>query len=428
MGLFDRIFHLREAPGMGKTTCADEPQEQTKGGSFGSDAVRVADRNTALTVAAWYRGVELRANTMSQLVMQYQKKNDTVHGGNFAIDMRGDGKRLNYMLQVQPNPTMTAAQMWKQLEIDKIMQGNALIYVKRSADGEIASLWLCTFGSLNKVSMTYTLSYNGERGMVTLTNVPQDDVLHVRNTFSNDHGLTGVATLRHAREALSLAATNDKMVKDTAAKGGKMKLLLQEERGFQQGMGRANKNQLKEMQKKLAGELYDNDVILLNNIANVTPISQNLQQQDISTIRKFSVREVARYLSVPPSLLMDDTNSSYKTPEAATQEFLMRTIAPAGNDWEQELNAKLLGVEGWPAHRFKFDEDDLMRLDPKGRAEIGKALIESGVMCPDELRGWYDLPTITGGDRHFISTNLQPVDAPVVAGNVSDGGGKGGEG
>jgi len=413
------------------TSSASSASGASSGGNYGGHEVQVVSQSAALSVAAFYRAAELRANTMGQLVMEYQKKNDKTHGNNYEKDCRGAGKRLNYLLQVQPNPTMTWAQLVKQAELQRIFQGNAVIYIERDSWGEVSALWLCSSANLLSLGgdFKYNLQYNAFGGVIAKNGVDSIDVLHIRNTFSNDYGLTGVSTLRYAREALSLAATNDKLVKDTAAKGGKMKLLLQEEKTGTFGMGRANKKELEKATAKLQQDLYDNDVVLLSNIANVSPISQNLQQQEISTIRNFSVREIARFMGVPAILLMDDSNSSYKSPEAATQEFLLRTISPLGNDWEMEMNAKLLGVEGYPTHRFHFNEESLMRLDPTGRANIGKVLLETGVKCVNELRAEYDLPTVEGGDQHLISTNLQKLDdikvgknqAPTPQDNVEKG-------
>lgn len=412
---FATMFQRREAqPGLGKCADGGEGGTQSKGASFANNVVHVNTATGALSIAAWHRGVEIRCNTMSQLVMEYQKKNDKAHGGNYEQDNRADGKRLNYLLQVQPNPMMTWPQLIKAAEFQRIHQGNALIYIERDSYDEIKAFWLCSSGSILLSEFRYNLSYNRPGGQVSLVGVRPDDVLHIRNTFSNDFGLTGMATLKFARPSLDLAATNDKLVTETAAKGMRQKLLVQEDKQTGFGLGRANKKELEKITDKLSEDVADKDVILLSNIASVTPISTNLQQQEINQIRAFSVAEVARYLGVPKIMLMASENESYKTPEAATQEFLLRTIQPLSHDWETELNAKILGYEGYPQHRFHFNDDSLMRLDPLGRATIGEKLIQTGVKCVNELRADYDLPAVEGGDRHFISTNLQPVDSPTV--------------
>lgn len=420
-------FFRREAGSQPPADVASETP-QSKGASFGDHAVQVNSATGALSVATWYRAMELRMNTMSQLVMELQKKMADTHGGNYQQynDSILDGARLNYLLQVQPNPTMTWTTLIKQAEFQRVHQGNAVIFIERDVlSDNIKNFWLCSSASLNTANNTYTITYNTTTGPTSKVGVDSLDVLHIKNTFSNDWGLTGVSTLRYARETLSVAATNDKLVKDSAAKGMRQKLLLQEDKQNGFGLGRANKKELEKVQKQLQEDVYDKDVILLNNIANVTPISTNLQQAEINLIRAFSVNEVCRFLGTPLIMVMHPQNETYKTPEAATQEFLLRTIQPLAHDWEMELNAKILGSKLYPQFRFKFRDESLMRLDPIQRANIGKTMIETGVKCVNELRADYDLPKVEGGDRHFISTNLQAVDAPVVSQNNAQGGGEG---
>lgn len=413
----------------GQTPASPQEEPVAKGGSFSSECeVQVNSATAALSVAAFYRAMELRSNTMSQLVMEFQQKQRQSCGGNF-VKYEGtkqgfDGVMLNYLLQLRPNPTMTWSQLMKQAEQLRVFQGNAVIYMERDESHNISAFWLASKAMMNTITHQYELLIQKPGGFVSLTEVDGSDVLHLRNTFSNDCGLTGVATLRYARAVLSLAATNDKLVTETAAKGMRQKLLVQETQQAGLGLGRANKKELQKITEQLDKDIANKDVIMLSNIAQVTPISTNLQQQEINALRSFSVREVARIMGVPAVMLMDDSNSSYKTPEAATQEFLLRTIQPLAHDWEQEMNAKILGPGLYGTYRFKFDDKSLMRLDPMGRANLDKVLVETGVKCVNELRADYDLPSVEGGDRHFISTNLQPVDNPTVGqqAQVQEGG------
>ena len=102
---------------------------------------------------------------------------------------------------------------------------------------------------------------------------------------------------------------------------------------------------------------------------------------------------------------MEDAGSSYKMPEHATQEFLLRTIQPRIREWEDELNSKLLREEDFGRRRIHVCELALRRLDAKGQAEIDKLHMEAG-WAVNEIRSQYDLPNIEGGDLHYISTNL----------------------
>lgn len=425
MNIFGFNISKREAiptPAFANNSEPEEVQEeavgqpQNAGADFGSNKIFVTQADAALKIAAWYRGVELRANTMSQLCMQYQKFDN--NGKNYVQATRGAvAQRMNYLLQVQPNPTMTWAVMMRQSEINLLHEGNAVWYIDRDEGGEVRAFWLCSDATLNISAMTYTITYNGLGGAMTLTNVKSADVIHIRNTFTQYNGLVGVSTLQYAGNVLSLSATNEKQAFDNAGKGGKLKLLIQEEKQASFGIGgRASKKELQKVTDQLNEELYTKDVVLLNNVCGVHPISMTLQQQELDAMRRLSVSDVGRLLGCPLSLLMDYSNSSYKTPEAASQELLTRTIAPRIREWEDEFNTKLVGMEGYGKMRFHLCELPLLRMDLMQQANIDKLHLETGVMSVNELRARYDLPAVDEGDRHYISTNLAEVGSAKLNG------------
>lgn len=405
-----RVVELREFPSQPACGAVEPEQQQGKGASYGDHSVHIGGGNVhgSLTVSAWYRGIELRANTMSQLPLILQRY-DATHG-NYIEDRKLPGSiHLNYLLQVRPNPMMSRVVFMRQAEENRILKGNAVIYIERDSSGEVVALWLCDTATLNIVRNSYYLTYIDENGYVAKSDVPASDVLHIRNSFTDYNGLVGIPTLVFASRSLSISATSDNETLDNAGKGGKMKLLVQEDKAPNFGLGRANKDQLRKITNQLNQDIYQQDVVLLSNIVGVTPISQNAQQMEMLESRKFSVSDIARFLSVPKALLMDDSGSSYKSPEAATQEFLLRTLAPAICEWETELMEKLIGVEGFGTRRIHLCEKPLLRLDAKGQAEIDKMQLEMGVKSPNELRADYDLPSIQDGDKHYLSTNLAAV-------------------
>ena len=147
----------------------------------------------------------------------------------------------------------------------------------------------------------------------------------------------------------------------------------------------------------------------MSNAANAHVISQNAQQLQLLEQRGFSVSDIARITGVPRQLLMDDSNSSYKTPEASLQSFMTYQIQPTVSLMEDEFNAKLLSEADFNARRIHFCDTKLRRLDPAKQAELDKKDMEMGIKSVNELRGEHDLPVIDGGDAHYVSTNLAEV-------------------
>ena len=403
----ERDMHTPPTP---PTAGEEVPQERPKGsGNYGKRIQVVRGQKSALSIAAFYRATEIRATTMGQLIMEYQRK--ASQGGNYVPFLHGEATRLNYLLQVRPNPLMTATVLMQQAEVERIMRGNAYIYIERDMQGEVTALWLAQNGGYDVLTDSYNLTYNAPGGAVSLVGVRSENVIHIPNTFRNSGGLQGLPTLMFAERALSIAATNDVETLNNAAKGGKMKILLQEdkEKGFGVG-GRAKASEIRKAARTLQQDLdQGDDVISVNNVLQASVISQNAEQMQLIEQRGFSVAEIARIMGVPKPLLMDDSNSSYKTPEASLQSFMTYTIQPAIGLWEDELNSKLLGVEDFGKRRIHLCERNLRRLDPTAQAQLDKLHLETGVASVNELRAAHDMPTVENGDAHYVSTNLAEV-------------------
>jgi HK97 family phage portal protein len=413
--IFSQLFQFREAPqppsgftpGVPHSTDPRDPSNQPpKGGNWEANVVRPIGR-TSLLVPAWYRGVSLIMQTMGQMITQYQRK--TADGGNFIEDRYGKNGELNWLLQVRPNPLMTASQLQEQIEYRKIYYGNAYVYIERGLDGYPKNLWLCTGGSYNPLMDTYTLVYNTEHGVRLKVMTDSQNVLHFKNVFMSEDFYMGLPTLEFAFKALSIAATADEQALQDVAKGGKHKVLIQEQQSQTTGTrGRANQNELKKMKEQFAQDWMANDVALLDNVADAKIISQTSQQLQLLENRSFQVSDLARILGIPRIMMMEDAGSSYKMPEHATQEFLLRTVQPRIREWEDELNSKLLTPRDFGKRRIHVCELALRRLDAKGQADIDKIHLETG-WSPNEIRAQYDLPSIKEGDAHYVSTNLAEV-------------------
>ena len=422
MDNFFRNWFKREAtPGVPATTNPNAPEnQQTGGGNWEAKVVRPNGRRSLL-VPAWCRGVSLIMQTMGQMVTQYQKLNS--EGGNFVEDRWGLGRKLNYLLQVRPNPLMTASEMQEQIEFRKIYWGNAFVYIERDGYGDPRYLWLCTGGGYNPIMDTYDVTYNDLRGPKIGMSVPSKDILHYKNVFLTEDMYMGIPMIWVAQNSLSIAATGNEQALQDMAKGGKMKMLLSQQSEAKQGLlgtGLYNKDAVKDYAKEVENDWQDQDVVILRGYEHAQIVSQTAQQLQLLESRGYEVSEIARILGIPRIMMMEEQGSNYKMPEHATQEFLLRTIQPRIRKHEDELNSKLLGESDFGKRRIHVCELPLRRLDAKGQAEIDKLHLESG-WSVNELRAAYDLPAIAEGDAHYVSTNLAEVGSEKLR---SNGGGR----
>ena len=410
-----RFFKKRENPTPVETLAKDKDAETTDGRSVNWQGNIITPRGMkSLMVPAWFRGVSLIMQTMGQMEVQYQYRDK--EGGNYIEARWGDSRRLNYLLQVRPNPYMTASQLQEQIEFCKIYFGNAYVYVERDEEGVEKALWLCTDGQMNIGDNTYWLQYTSAPGYVrTLYSVPMADVLHFKNVFLTPDLLYGIPTLDFAMKSLQLSATGDDQALQDLAKGGKYKVLLQEKDNQPIGTrGRANANSLKDITRRFRDDWAANDVLLLDNVADAKMLSQTAQQLQLLESRGFEVKSLARLLGIPLAMMMEGDGGSYKMPELATQEFMLRTIQPRIREHEDEMNSKLLGINDFYKHRIHICEKALRRLDPMQQANLDDHHLRTGVMTINELRQQYDLPAIENGDEPLASANLMTLKALIA--------------
>ena len=246
------------------------------------------------------------------------------------------------------------------------------------------------------------------------------DVMHFKNVFLTDDYYMGLPTLDFAFKSLQIAATADDQALQDVAKGGKHKILLREEKQPSMGTQRNSPNELRKTVKRFEGDWQGHDVVLLDNVLDPTIISQTAQQLQLLENRGFQVSDLARILGVPRIMMMEDAGSSYKMPEHATQEFMLRTIQPRIREWEDGMNAKLLTAGDFGKRRIHVCELPLRRLDAKGQAEIDKIHLETGVNTVNELRNQYDLPSIADGDEPMASANLMTLKALIAKGDITE--------
>lgn len=428
MGFFNNIFRgaqKREqaAPTSGTTSTSGD-DKKVQGGSFRENIIRARDPQTALTVSAVYRAIELRAKTIAQMPVQYRKK-DVSHN-NFTPWMTGLGRKINYLLQVEPNPIMTASELWAQVQINRLQLGNGFVYIERDMFGDPKHLWLAICGGYNMVNATYNITYLSEFGIVNRVEVPAKDVLHFPNTYRYMNGFWGVPTIQYATETLSLIKTQKAQALDSAAKGGRVKLLIGEEKPATAAgtlaHGMFAKNEAQKYARELQDEMYaGQDILALRGLDKVHSISMTSTEMQLVEQLGLSYDDVARFYGVPRPLLMLDTNSHYNDYSNATMEFMSRTIAPDKVDMEKEIFRKLVGPSQYGFYDIHLCERPLLAMDLERQAKVDQYNLQTGVKTVNELRAEHDMPSVEKGDIIYVSTNLAELGSEKLS-KASSGG------
>ena len=412
MELFGNNFNLfrkREAdpsakpvPGVPVTTDPNHPSNQTvEGGDYAERIVPVRSPESACSVSAVYRAITLRGDTMSVMPVQYRKKD--FERDNFVQDMRGLGRRINYLLQEEANPIMTAPDLWNLVELNRTLTGNGFVYIERDEFGFPLHLWLV--------------------GYRTEVNVPTSDVLHFPNNFRYPNGW-GKSTLLYAFEALTLNRTLRSQALDTAAKGGRIKGIISEKQP-QQGVGTLaygllNQSEVQKTAQEMQKKFYSgHDIVSMHGLESFQNLSMTAQDMQMLEQLGITYDDVARYWGVPRPLLMLDTNSHYNDYQNATMEFHTRTILPLKNRNEKEIARKLIGMKDYGTRDIHICEDPLMVMDPERRAKVAQLKMQAGLCTVNEARRDFDMPAVEDGDVPMASANLMTLKALIAKSDAS---------
>ena len=412
------------AHGTGVPANTNQQPPEVKSASFEERIVRITRPEMTPTIASIYRAVELKAKTIGQMEMQYQRKD--AEKGNFVQSMYGDGRLMNWMLQKRPNPLMTGAELFQQMSVHRELLGNAFVYIERDDVGTPVNFWLALCGGYNELNGTYTLTWLSEDGVKSGFEIPREDVIHWRNTYrSGMNGFMGIPTHVYAIQTLSIIATQKQLALETAAKGGRTKLLIGEDKPAQPNGTMAAGLFNKETMQKYADEISDRiavkDVTALRGLDKVFQISMTAQDMQMMEMLGISNDDIARYYSTPRPLLMLDTNSHYNDYKNATMEYLQRTILPLAGELEDLFDVTFLNEYDFGRRRFHMCELPLMRMDLESQAKVDQYNLQTGAKTVNEIRRQYDMPAVPNGDIVYVSTNLAELGSAKLR-DVSAGG------
>lgn len=410
MNWIDRIFKREAAE-------AEPKQQAAVGADYKQNVVWAGTPTRAMKIAAVFRAVNLISSGLASLKLEYKRKDRAK--GYFKLDDGIKGKRMNYVLSVQPNRRMNASVFMKNLVSQILLQGNAYVLPVKNIYGDIEALYLLTPGSVahDKVMNLYHVSdaVNLLSGVYS-----SEEILHFKNV-SDDGGYTGISTIRYAALTLGIAATSDNETLKRFATGGRFKAILKNNTSTK-GWGEYQDEQLKAHGDDLQDAINrGDDILAVKGDVDVSPLSMTSADMQFLESRKFTIREIARFFNVPPSKLMDDSNSNYKSVEVSNIAFYTEALQPIVTEIEREFSAKLLNEWNYQDYKFCFDLSALYALDLESKARWDKNRLENGIVSVNDLRRERDVEPVDKGDDVYLSVNLAPIGSAKLNGEkISD--------
>jgi HK97 family phage portal protein len=377
----------------------------------------------SLKIATLWRCVNLLSDSIASLPLY-----PYVWRGNWKVV--DETNSLYNLLNVQANSFQGAYIFKKLAVIQTLLKGNAYILIDRVKTGEVLSLTLLNPDyiqiQVNGVLITAITDVTalGDNLDIKYVNTlsqrvyDKSQIVHLIN-YPDANGLGGISTLGYAASVLNLAYNVNEHSSGFFKGGTNLAGILRPIAGVnitKEKSIKAKQDFINSLTPSLGGT--SGGLVVLDSGLEYQPISLNAVDSEMMKNKSFNVLEICRFFNVPPSLAFSET-AKYSTAEQQSLDFLNNGLLPLCEKIENEMFRKLYLPSQWLGNELRFDVENIIRLDAKTKIDVLKLQIECGVKTPNEGRTLYNMSyPVTGGNKAFISTNLQLLDNPAVQGQA----------
>lgn len=378
MGFFD-LFKIEEEK---------EPVEEQRSGIAsissilnGTDGMTIEQVEKIPAVQACSN---LITNTIASLPV-YLYREDA--NGNISR-IRGDYRE--FLLNNEPNLTVNAFNMKKQLTKDFIFLGGSYLKVDWK-NNKIEELWNLKSDKVHVIK--YQSGYKTSSKVKYLHNCDlefdADEVVQVLNDSYD--GATTKGLLHTGVDTFTVALNEVDYTKNVYKKGAlPMGVLKSANRLSNDAL-----NRLKiAWQNLYSGVKNSGSTVILEEGLDYQPISLDPDKLKLSDSKKHTTAEICRLFNVPQSLI-DSASNKYGSLEQNNIDFIQKTLMPIIANIECAFNkALLLESEKKDGYFFVFDTSEIGRGTEKEQYDALKVGLDAGIVSVNEARAKMNLKPV----------------------------------
>lgn len=387
-----------EVPAGTMPTSASNFLEVITGMGFGATSSGVAvNTETALGVPAIWTAVNFLSGTLAGLPLQvYRRKGEgreRVSGG------------LANILHDAINDEMSSFE-WRKYSFDQVFTGGrAFTFIERNAAGRVVNLWPLDPGAMTVRINGWRRTYRYTEGMRTLE-YEASEIIDLPFMLKSDR-VSHRGPIQANRDVIALAIAATEFGSKFFQNGGVPPFAVTG--NFQSGraMDRAGED-LRDAIRKAAKE--SRQALVLPDGLEIKPIGADAEKSQLVELKRFSIEEIARVYSLPPTFLQDLTHGTFSNTEQQDLHFVKHTLKRWVEQTEQELNLKLFGRTPRGGQYVEFNVDGLLRGDFKTRMDGYAQGIQNAILTPNEVRRRENLPDMQDADRLFIQGATVPIE------------------
>ncbi|CAJ0861886.1 hypothetical protein AMST5_01438 [freshwater sediment metagenome] len=309
------------------------------------------------------------------------------------------------------NDWTSSSALRTQLAIDAMLHGDGFALANRLPSGEIFELIRLMPGSVvvfydpNTGEPTYR--HNPQAGASTLGVTAQataasadtshdyryQDIIHVTPPLSVN-GITGVAPIQHAREAIALALVLEQYAARLFGNGARPSGVL----SFEGKLDKVTSDRIRDSWNSAHAGAASGKTAVLEQGAKFQQLALASTDAQFLEMRQFAIVEIARAFGVSPVMIGDASRATWSNAEQYNRQFLTYSLAPWLRGFEAAYRRVVLTPEERRSYSISFDTSDLLRGDSAARGEFIAKMRAAGVMTANEARAFEDLPAHAEGD------------------------------
>lgn len=389
---------INRAMGIESMTLSEMSEHIERGGGTSKTGVYV-NENNATKYTPFFAGISLIGNYVGVIPCHIYERLDD---GDKERDTQYD-----YLLNVEPNPLMSAFDFRKLLIQEAIISGNGIAQIERDEMGEPVAFW--PIPSVNvKVevqafdidgqtikTLIYTVKVNEQQAYKLLA----DDVIHIMAFTRN--GYEGIPLVRHFRDSIELGKACEEFgmkVFTGAMPTGAWKLA-----------GKVSEDQLKRMRTELehrySGIQNAFKIMLIEGGIDYIPFGKmSAEDAQYLATRNFQIGDIARILSVPTYMLQGELSTvTYSNAEQNKMEFLSNGLIPWLKRFELEYSRKLIPFADRQRKYAEHLVDAVLRPDSMTRAQVYAIGRQWGWLSINDIRRKENMRPITEGDSYQVN-------------------------
>ncbi len=367
MSLLAQVFR----PQAGSVSSSPELLRELRGPAFLSESGAIVSPDAAMRLATVYACVKVLAETVAQVPLNvFRRKGED---RELAAD-----HWLYPLLHDTPNTWQTSFEWREMMQAHLALAGNAYSLITQ-VRGEVRELLpLIPDRVLVLQDPTWKFRY-----LVTLPfgqqlEVPPDRILHLRGMSLN--GVTGLSPVGYQREAIGIGIQLTRFQAKIFTNGTRLSGVIEHPGALTKQAADRLKDQFEE---QYAGVGNAHKTLLLEEGSKYTTTGMSNADAQFLESRQLSATEICSIFRVPPHMIGHLERSTNNNIEQQALEFVMYTMQPWFERWEDRLGMSLV-PQG--SLFVEFMVDGLLRGDFKTRMDGYQKAVLTGWLSRNEVR------------------------------------------